>query len=331
MNAEQLSFVNQQLAGMLRTGIPLEGALKQLCGQMRPGLLRRELEALEGDLAEGKPFAEAIAGRKLPPLYVRLLTAGARGGDLPSMLIWMADYYQRSFLLWAKLKTLLVYPSLVLLSSGIVSTLLAVILSTLLGEVMNLNELIPGGGSSQGQALLLAALWLPTGLVLGVFALMLLLWMVPRFRAYLRWTLPGFKEGSIAQVSAALALLLRGGCPLGEALALVQRLEGRSPAAQELSVWLSRMSAGLGRITEMAAESRVLPPLFVWLVAQSGDDLAQGFDRAAEIYRMRANYRTDLFLATILPVSVVAVALLVVSQFVPLFQFLARFMDNLGM
>src|SRR5256885_7805883 len=49
MKLEELAFVNQQLAGMLKSGIPLEGALRQLCANMRRGQLRVELEALEAD------------------------------------------------------------------------------------------------------------------------------------------------------------------------------------------------------------------------------------------------------------------------------------------
>ena len=31
MKLDEFAFVNQQLAGMLKSGVPLEGALRQLC------------------------------------------------------------------------------------------------------------------------------------------------------------------------------------------------------------------------------------------------------------------------------------------------------------
>ena len=40
MKLDEFAFVNLQLAGMLKCGIPLEGALKQLCATMRRGGLR---------------------------------------------------------------------------------------------------------------------------------------------------------------------------------------------------------------------------------------------------------------------------------------------------
>ena len=61
MKNDEFAFFNQQLAAMLRDGIPLEGALRRLCQEMRRGNLRDELQALEADLAKGTPMAGALA------------------------------------------------------------------------------------------------------------------------------------------------------------------------------------------------------------------------------------------------------------------------------
>ena len=46
MKYDEFAFMNQQLAAMLRDGIPLEGALRQLCETMRRGSLRAEFHQL---------------------------------------------------------------------------------------------------------------------------------------------------------------------------------------------------------------------------------------------------------------------------------------------
>ncbi len=68
MKNDEFAFFNQQLAAMLREGIPLEGALHHLCADMRHGTLRTELEKLGADLARGLPLAEAVRARQLPEL-----------------------------------------------------------------------------------------------------------------------------------------------------------------------------------------------------------------------------------------------------------------------
>ena len=55
MNYDEFAFFNHQLAAMLRDGIPLEGALKQLSAGMRSGPLREEVGHLERDLIAGTP------------------------------------------------------------------------------------------------------------------------------------------------------------------------------------------------------------------------------------------------------------------------------------
>ena len=59
MNLDELTFANRQLADMLKSGIPLEGGLHQLCTSMDRGKLRGEFQALEKDLTRGTPLEEA--------------------------------------------------------------------------------------------------------------------------------------------------------------------------------------------------------------------------------------------------------------------------------
>ena len=117
MNYDEFAFFNQQLAAMLREGIPLEGSLKQLCAGMKTGLLRAELSLLGEDLASGMPLNQALARRKLPDFYARMVEIGARSNDLPGVLTLLADHYHAANALWTRLKGLMVYPLLVLLVS----------------------------------------------------------------------------------------------------------------------------------------------------------------------------------------------------------------------
>ena len=125
MKTDEFAFFNQQLAAMLRDGIPLEGALKRLCADMRAGSLRDELQALETDLARGVPMAEALAPRQLPELYKRMIIVGVKGNDLPGALTMLADYFQRQNQVWTRLKSMMTYPLIVLLVALLISLVLA--------------------------------------------------------------------------------------------------------------------------------------------------------------------------------------------------------------
>jgi type II secretory pathway component PulF len=146
--------------------------------------------------------------------------------------------------------------------------------------------------------------------------------------------LPGFKEAGLAQLASAMRLLLKAGTSLGDALGLMRGLENNTPAGRDLARWQQRLSEGEGRFPQLAAGSRVVPPLFAWLVGSADEDLAGGFQRAAEIYESRANYRVEMLLYAALPVSIVLVGVMVVGQAYPLIRLFVQFgqfIDRIGL
>jgi len=332
MKHDDLAFVNQQLAGMLRSGIPMEAALKQISAGMHHGPLRDELRALEADLARGTPLKDSLASRRLPDFYLKMVRLGAQTDDLPGVLTLVADYYQRAHQVTTRLKGLLIYPAIVLVLSLGLSSFIAVVCSSLLADRDGMfgTAFAHGPGTVLGLRQLLLFMWIPAAvLLLGVVALATAL-LIPSLRRSLRWRLPGFHENSLTNLASAMDLMLSHGSPLGEALDLARQLEAGTPAGSELEQWKSRLEAGHTRIESLAAGSKVFPPLFVWLVAQGGENLAAGFRKAADLYHSRAQYRVDLLLYGVLPVSVLVLGIIILGQFHPLFQVLVHVIDSLG-
>src|ERR1043166_7831688 len=164
MNHEQLAFFNQQLAAMLKSGLPLESSLKQLSVSMRRGPLRAEVEQLEADLAQGVPLEEALRRRKLPELYVAMLRAGLKSNDLPGVLTLAADYYGNLHTTWLRLKGLMVYPAIVLSTSLLVAALLAAIYTHAVRDSSSaFGEMLPGRAPTLAN--LLVEVWFPVFLL----------------------------------------------------------------------------------------------------------------------------------------------------------------------
>jgi type II secretory pathway component PulF len=324
MKLDEFAFFNQQLAGMLKAGIPLEGALGQLSRTMRDGPLRDELQRLEADLAKGVPLPDALSARQLPELYTRMISVGVAANNLPGVLTMLADYYHRVHAIWTRLKALMVYPGIVL-----VTTLIVVGLITWLLSVM-VQAFAEDFGGRQLPAIGPAVLWAP---LIGLSVLTLAFFgalAIPGCREWLRWRLPAFKEAGYARFASSMSLLLQQGGQLRDALALMRQLEKGTAAGAELERWEQRLAGGQSKFADLSAGSRVFPPLFVWLVSQAGEDLAGGFGRAAEIYYHRAVHRMEMLLYAALPVSVMMLGIVIVVEVVPLLQMLALQMDFLG-
>jgi type II secretory pathway component PulF len=322
MNYDEFAFFNQQLAAMLREGIPLEGALKQLCAGMRSGPLRAEIEQLEADLARGTPLKEALARRALPDLYRQMIQIGARSNDLPGVLTLLADHYHRANALWTRLKGLLVYPLIVILVSLGLTLLISLNFSRFLSQFG--TELAPQ------PILTIPSIWMPP-IVLALVALLgVAAVCIPSWRARLRWRLPAFREASLAQLASAMALMLKNGTTLPEALALAEALESATPAAKALAHWRQLVEAGQGKPAEWTGDSRPFPPLFLWLVQKGGENVAAGFQKAAEIYQARASYRIEIALYGALPVSILLLGEMVLWQAIPLVRSMTSIMNAIG-
>jgi type II secretory pathway component PulF len=320
MNYDEFAFFNQQLALMLREGIPLEGALKQLAQGMRVGSLRSEIEQLGADLSRGTPLKEALARRDLPPLYIRLLEVGVQSNDLPGILILVADHYHRANALWTRLKGLLLYPLIVIVVSLGLTVILSLVFGRFFVEFSNQVGTVP--------ALAFVRLWVPP-VFIALVALVFMVSLSRRdLRSRLRWRLPAFREASLAQLASAMALMLQKGTTLPEALALAEGLEANTAAGRTLAQWRSQLQSGNGKPAQWSALS--FPPLFLWLIQSAGENVAHGFQKAADIYQARAAYKTDLALYGALPISILLLGQMIFWQVVPLIRALTQVMNTLG-
>ena len=308
MKTDEFAFFNQQLAAMLRDGIPLEGALRRLCAEMRHSPLRTELEKLEADLARGTPLAEAVRARQLPELYQCMLEVGALGNDLPGVLTLLADHYQRTQAIWTRLKGLMVYPAIVLAAA----LLLACFLGYLTRE---LTFTIFAGTQMRLPDFIFFGPWIAPVLV-GLLAVVFLVAIVtPGVRQYLRWRVPAFREAGLAQIASAFSLMLRSGVPLDQALDLIIRLEHGTRAEKELA------SDGAEKFLDAPTRKRF---------GQSGEDLATGFQRVSESCQTNAAYRTELMLYSALPCAVLVLGVMIVMQFVPILMVLIHTINALS-
>src|ERR1035438_3192753 len=267
MKLDEFAFFNQQLAAMLRDGIPLEGALRRLCQEMRRGKLRDELQTLEADLAKGTPMADALPPRQLPELYKRMILVGVKSGDLPGALTMLADYFRRQDNVWTRLKSMMVYPLIVMFLAFIISTVLAFLWTCVIGPSM--QGVFGGMGINMPGATVFAFQTLHTiwvfPVVLGIlFLLVASIVFLPVLRGKFLWRLPAFKEASVSRIAASLTLLLKNGVNLPDAIGLVEQLENNTIAADDLQRWQKNLAAGTMKFSEIAAGNRMIPPLFVW-------------------------------------------------------------------
>jgi type II secretory pathway component PulF len=310
MNYDELAVVCEQLAGMLRTGMPLPESLSQVAGTLPRGRVRRETERLAADLARGEPLGKAVDRGRLPVLMKTALAFGIDDMVLAETLSAAATHYRRHHELWSRIRLLVGYTAgVAMLGIGFMAAILSLLIwyqasSNLEFEAWGLMNAL---GCSKPRIIpwrssILPALFL--WLVEGVILVGLILIGFSRVvRERLFWRLPGAKEAQLCLLASGISLLMRQGRTLPEALEVVLASTSRHPAWTDLRHWQKRLADGYVGLWETTNRYKWFPPMFVWLIDRDGENLEFGFRRAAEIYEARVLYKASLWQHCLLPVG----------------------------
>ena len=323
MNTEELAFVNRQLAGMLKSGIPLEAGLKKMTESMSSGRLKDQLGQLGEHLEKGQAVEQAVEGLDLPDIYKRLLVLGQESQSMPKVLSCVADYYERIGNLVTRLRGLAIYPMLILVCGLLVAGLMAFLLSMLKKDV----GILTFGGVSDLQSPMtrfFRSSW-SSIFPMGVFAVGLLFYAIvlrsQKMRRYFSWKIPMLRDAALAQYAGLAEALLTSGARLPEVIGMVRKLESGSAMESDLAQIEQNLAEGHAGYDSASKGCRTIPNFFNWIVAQAGEDVTAGFGHARTIYTSRAESKMQAFLYCFLPINILLIGLLLLVFFIPTISF----------
>jgi len=336
--ASALPTLTRQLATLLRSGIPLAQALTALIEQVE----ERDMEAVFRDLREqvvrGTSLADALRAHPglFDDLFVNMVRAGEASGNLDAVLARLADYRVRQAKLHARIKTALIYPTIMLVvGAAVVVFLVNVVVPKLVSIAKTRNQSLPwmtrllDGTSTFVQANLV---WL---LVVGLTAWMVWRYaLLPRPPVRLAWDgfklrLPVlgdlFKKQIVSRFAVTMSTLLRSGVTVLDSLMIVKEVLANRLMQNVLEEVRVRILEGADISTPLK-KSGVFPPVVGYMVAvgeQTGQ-LEEMLDRVAEAYEEEIDTTTTRVLAVVDPALIVGMAVvvgfIVVAVMLPILQ-----------
>jgi general secretion pathway protein F len=318
VSLDQLIALNDEMAALVRAGIPLEQGLAGLGRDLR-GRLGEIAGRLGERMKAGESLLEIVAGddRTFPPAWCAVVEAGVRSGRLSAALEGLSTTARRVAEYRRAVVTALIYPLVVLCLAY------CLLLFTLIWFVPGLAAAHDSLTSSSDRVLAAiaglgrTAPWWAPWPPLIVAALLAGGWYrsgrviygaversVPGFRPSVRQVL---RDGRTATFAEILAMLVKQGVPLDQAVALAGDASGDGglrTAAKEIA---ARLRSGESVTGSDAAASRI-PPLLAWLLLGGAPhaSLAETLALVAEQYRQRAA-RTVTWTAVYLPIVLTAV------------------------
>ncbi|MBI4121076.1 MAG: type II secretion system F family protein [Parcubacteria group bacterium] len=136
----------RNLSSMIEAGLPLSRALGILKRQTRNTALKTITGSLEGDIAKGMSFHNALQSFPgvFSPLFVAMVKAGEESGKLSPSLLIVSEHLERMYILQRRVRGALIYPAIIVIAMVVVGVLmLTYVVPSLAATFKDLNVDLP--------------------------------------------------------------------------------------------------------------------------------------------------------------------------------------------
>lgn len=254
LNNDEVSVVCEQIAMILRAGLPMHDGVEALCENYSGTRYEDSFRALNDEVTASGSLYEGLKASGVFPVYMLEMTRiGERTGELDGVMGELSEYYEREARNRRAIQNAVLYPLLLI-------GMMAVLIAVLILQVFPIFEdVFDGLGLNAG-----ASPWMSvamgvgkgTLIVAGVFIiLVLVLLLLLRMdhsgktrRALFRLLSPLGKLNRricAGRFSSTLAMMMRGGYPLDESLELIENLFEDPDVKKNVSICREEMSKGV--------------------------------------------------------------------------------------
>jgi general secretion pathway protein F len=324
INQNDIAIITRELATLLKAGLPLDRSFEILINLATTPRIADLLGKIRNDVRGGAALSKALDSQRgtFSRFYVNMIRAGEAGGSLPTVLLRLAEYLERSKALRDNVTASLTYPAfLAVISIFAVAFLLA-------GVVPRFKPLF----ATTGKAIpLITQIVLFLGdfvknwgalVLIGLAGLMFLLMkrmQDPEVRyRFDRWLVTApivgdlFSRIEMARFSRTLGTLLTNGVTLVSALNIVRETMANAYLAEAIGGVARELKEGRGLGRPMMETGR-FPMLAVHMI-QVGEETGRLDDmlmQVAETYDREVEVAIRKALALLQPMMIVLMAVII--------------------
>jgi type IV pilus assembly protein PilC len=323
---QELATFTQQLANLLKCGMPLTVALQSMTHLETKGIPSDVSRALKQDVMEGKGLSDAM--NKQPDvfsdLYVNMVRAGEQSGALVEVLKRLSTHYERFAEVQAKFSSALIYPSIVAcVGVGIIIFFMTFMLPRFMTIFEGLKVQLPwatrmlmNSGKFFGSPLN----WIFIGLVVSAIVV---LWVrfksTPEGRHKIdRWKMnapvlgKAVKLNLFGQFARTLATLLINGVPVLTALKICEQIMPNVVVKEAIAKTREEVTDGK-TIAQPLARSKLFPQLMIDLmkIGEETGDVPGALQNIAETYENELAIQLRVMTNLIEPVMIIVMAVMV--------------------
>lgn len=327
---------NQQFNTLIKAGLPILKALDLLADRAAAPRMRPILQDVRQRVRDGALLSEALAAHgAFPPVYVTIITAGERSGNLTGVLDQYISYLRVSSSFRGRLITTLIYPCVLVATAILVVTYIVTYAMPQFASLYKeLGVPLPRITAFMlALALPLRSYFLVIVSALVVGAVVIFFWTrseqgalaIDRLKPRVPFLGDIWVKAEIAQFVRTLATLLGGGTPLVAALQTSSAAIGSRLISTNVARAAERVREGQSLHVSLT-EARMIPELALEMieVGEASGALAAMLTSVAEFYEEEVNTRLQRTLTwipiVILIVMAVVVGFILLSLYLPLFS-----------
>ena len=337
INMREFLVFNQELATLLKAGMPLVQSLDLLKRRVASPAFARVLDDVHEKVRSGTALSDAFDAHHglFPRVYTASLLAGERSGNLDAMLRRYVEYTKVIATVKRKTISALVYPAILISLALVLVTIIVLKVVPAFSDFygtfgaalpLSTRVIVATSEFLRSQFLLVIG-----GLAAGVIAM--LAWVrrpgqQARFD-HLLLSLPMLgnvaKKFATSQMARTLATLLGGGLPLVNALDIAAKSVGNQYMAGQLDIVSARVREGESFAAALEAR-HVFPDVAVKMaeVGESTGALQDMLNTVADFYDEEIATTMDRFVTLVEPVLLVVMGMviagLLLALYMPLFQ-----------
>jgi type IV pilus assembly protein PilC len=333
-----LLVFGQELAALLKAGLPLYQSLDIMLERQRDSAFRTSLSAVREKVKSGVSLSDAFKaeGDLYPAIFAASLVAGERSGNIETVLRRFVQHVRLNQGLKRKAIGAAIYPIAILLMMAVMAAVM------LLFVIPQFQDFYDGLGAGQlplvTRALLVLASTVRSNLALLVVALVgavvaFAAWRrregsgVVLDRLLLRIPFAGamMRMYATSQLSRTLSTLLSGGLPLINALEVAASSIGNRAMALAVSSATPQVREGKSLTTALESTGMIETlPLEMVKVGEQTGALADMLNTIAEFYDEEIETRLQVALSLLEPIILVVMAVVVAGMllafYLPMFQ-----------
>ena len=336
ISSREFLVFNQELATLLKAGMPLVQSLDILRQRVTNPLLKTVLDDVYDRVRAGSSLSESFEahGTLFPGIYTASLLAGEKSGSLEAVIRRYVAYVKVVSGVRRKTISALVYPAILLLLSCVVVAIIVLRVVPEFGAFYNQfgkelplsTRIIVAVSEFAGAYFLLVAV----SAVAAAAAFWSWLRAAGNRRRFDRWTLripmlgPIAQKFATSQAARTLATLLGGGIPLVNAIDVASRSIGNQYIAHELLVAGQHVREGRALATAMN-DSRAFPDVAIKMVevGESTGALQEMLNSLSDFYDEEIETNLGRFVTLVEPALLVVrglvIAGLLLALYMPLF------------